>query len=300
MLLRGGIQLEVNVADHESTTLNAEGMLSWQEYRIDRITSLHVVVTAGERERRLALGTEPLRMVSELHFGDEVPPASNVVPDVPERPDNAFDELFGATMYGDIELAAVRNYPDPESAIEHPAPEHTTQSEQRNTSDETSSTYAFNGSRVMVPAQHCPYGHPNPPEATQCWSCKAAIQPGPVASAVRPSLGWLEFNDGKRIPVDRNILIGRNPAIHRLAATELPKLVTVESPNQDISRNHLSVLLDGWRILLDDLNTTNGTTVREPTGAIVKLIPGQPYLAVTGCRVQLGDGVEFWLNGVGA
>ena len=73
----------------------------------------------------------------------------------------------------------------------------------------------------------------------------------------------------------------------------MPRLVTVPSPQHDVSRSHLEVRLEGWHVLLVDLGATNSTTLRRNGQPEVRLRPYEPVLAGTGDVVDLGDGVEL-------
>jgi hypothetical protein len=61
------------------------------------------------------------------------------------------------------------------------------------------------------------------------------------------------------------VLLGRAPKVNaELSAAERPHLVRVTSPQNDISRNHVEIVLEGWHVLIRDLGSTNGTTVALP------------------------------------
>jgi hypothetical protein len=106
------------------------------------------------------------------------------------------------------------------------------------------------------------------------------------------SLHGLEFNDGRRLIVDRTVLIGRNPQVGENAVGPTA-VFTVNSPKRDISRTHLRISTDGERVLLEDLNSTNGTEVARGSGDSFYLEPGQPALLEDGMVVTIGDHVAF-------
>lgn len=109
-----------------------------------------------------------------------------------------------------------------------------------------------------------------------------------------PPVRGLEFSDGRRLIVDRTVLIGRNPRVEDggMAADE-PAVFAVESPKRDISRTHLRISTDGARVLLEDLNSTNGTEVTTEQGSSFLLEPGEPALLEDGMVVNIGDHVAF-------
>ena len=118
-----------------------------------------------------------------------------------------------------------------------------------------------------VHAVRCSAGHLNPPHLERCRSCPSVITEQAPISVPRPVLGALCFSSGDEIALDRSVLIGRSPASDHLVDGERPHIVKVPSPGQDISRNHLEVRIDGWHVLVRDLNSTNGTLVIRPGGS---------------------------------
>ena len=80
--------------------------------------------------------------------------------------------------------------------------------------------------------------------------------------AAVPALS-LSVSTGAEVPLDRPVLIGRAPESARFSAGVQPRLVTVPSPEQDISRTHVEVRAEGSSAVVTDLNSTNGTTVND-------------------------------------
>ena len=79
----------------------------------------------------------------------------------------------------------------------------------------------------------------------------------------------------------------------RVPDRDLPRLVTLPSPQQDISRTHAEVRADGDDVLVTDLHSTNGTVVTRPGEGARPLAPGQATVIARGEVVDLGDGVSF-------
>jgi pSer/pThr/pTyr-binding forkhead associated (FHA) protein len=71
----------------------------------------------------------------------------------------------------------------------------------------------------------------------------------------------------------------------------VPRLVTVPSPQQDVSRTHLEIRRDSTGVLVRDLDSTNGTVIRKPTGDSRDLDPGIGERLEDGDLLDLGDGV---------
>ena len=57
---------------------------------------------------------------------------------------------------------------------------------------------------------------------------------------------------------------------------------------QGLSRTHAAVRLEGWQVLLDDLNSANGTIVQLPGREARRLHPGEPVLLEHGTTIDFG------------
>jgi len=84
------------------------------------------------------------------------------------------------------------------------------------------------------------------------------------------------------------VLVGRAPEARPGIDAQL---VAVPSPQQDISRTHCEIRLDGEDVLVTDLRSTNGTIVSRPGQVPHRLHPGEGTSASAGSRIDLGDGV---------
>ena len=151
-----------------------------------------------------------------------------------------------------------------------------------------------------VQAVFCCAGHPNPPHADRCRSCRGEISDRTVRSIARPSVGRLRFLSGAMVELDRSQLIGRRPAVGAAQPiTEMPGFVTVPDPEQALSRVHAEVRLDGWEVFVVDRGSKNGTFVEIPGHPPTKLRAGEPCLIVVGTRVTLADVCTFVFEGGG-
>ena len=115
------------------------------------------------------------------------------------------------------------------------------------------------------PALLCPSGHVNPPSSAVCRRCGAPLPQDPVHRApagARRAPAVL----GDMITWTATCVMGRNPRTDFTGADgeERPHVVKLPSADGDISRTHLRVSLDGWHVLVTDLNSTNGTLVTMP------------------------------------
>jgi hypothetical protein len=107
------------------------------------------------------------------------------------------------------------------------------------------------------------------------------------------SRGRIVLSTGDEFDLDRPVIIGRRPRASRVSGAEMPHLVTVPSPLQDISRSHVEIRLEGTHVLIEDLNTTNGTTLLRPGDSPLRLHPNEPTLAASGDVIDLGEGITL-------
>lgn len=152
------------------------------------------------------------------------------------------------------------------------------------------------GSQQIL-ARTCVDGHANPPSRETCGSC-AHVLVGDAHLVTRPSLGRFTLSNGQVVELDRPVVLGRRPRTTRAQSNDLPRLVAVPSPEQDISRSHVEIQLEGWHVLVCDLNTTNGTTLLRPGQPPRRLHPGEPAMVVSHDVVDVGDGVTFTFEGL--
>ncbi|MCC2313368.1 FHA domain-containing protein [Cellulomonas xiejunii] len=124
------------------------------------------------------------------------------------------------------------------------------------------------------------------------WSQDAVPGPFPTPEA-EPLPARMVLSTGLVVVLDRAVLLGRAPQVSRVTNRELPRLVTVPSPNQDISRTHAEVRVEGEHVVVTDLDSTNGVHVSRPGEGVRRLHPGEPSVVGTDEVVDLGDGVTF-------
>lgn len=141
----------------------------------------------------------------------------------------------------------------------------------------------------VVEAVLCPHGHPNPPSSDRCRDCGVRVTDPRVRQVAQPALAVLRSSDGAEVLLAQTVLVGRAPAER---PSEKARLLTVPSPSHDISRTHLQVVPDGWRIVVTDLHSTNGTLLHAAGEAGRRLLPpGEPVVVEPGSVLELADGV---------
>ena len=144
--------------------------------------------------------------------------------------------------------------------------------------------------RIVLSAV-CPQGHPNPTNYTVCRVCGAELN-RPAKSVACPPLGRVVISGGESIELNRPLLVGRNPVADDITSVaEVPlRPLTVASPNQLVSRNHILIDLDAWSVLAQDLGNCNGTVLNRQNEAPVRLSSATPVLLRSGDVLDLGDG----------
>jgi hypothetical protein len=177
----------------------------------------------------------------------------------------AYDHLFGDTSYRTVEDAAVRTTDD-EAGASAPGLE-----------DRTVVATDLAALRAQRRARR---GRTEQPPAA------------PVAAY------FVELSTGGRELLDQPLVIGRAPTATALGGGVIPRLVTMTTPNQDLSRTHAQIAVEGGAVVVTDLHSRNGTMVTLPGRAAQKLREGEPTVVIPGTLVDLGDGATLTVREV--
>ncbi|MDT0156122.1 FHA domain-containing protein [Microbacterium sp. ARD32] len=131
-------------------------------------------------------------------------------------------------------------------------------------------------------------------------SPEAPTEALPVIDDIRPPAAGarIRLSTGQVVDLDRAVIIGRKPRSTRASGSTMPHLIAVDSPQSDISRNHLEVRPEGDSVVVVDLHTTNGSTLLRTGSDPVRLHPGEPTLVLGGDVIDVGDGVTVAVEGV--
>lgn len=140
-----------------------------------------------------------------------------------------------------------------------------------------------------VLAVRCPQGHVSNPVLPECRACGSTIPDQKPEEIPRPQLGKITMPNGDSIPLDKTVVLGRAP--HALEGGD-QHLVTVNTTGE-ISRQHALVTIDGWNVVLRDLNTTNGTFLTLPGQPTIQLRSGEDYLVEPGSEIDLADALTL-------
>ena len=220
----------------------------------------------------------------------------------PAQP-SSYDYLFGDTMYRDVAAAAVA--PEAEDgAEEQRAAEAVTESgsgervarsaegEPQASVTAASDTVAagdHDGQTVLTSdiaklraerkAKRAGRAAPSPAEASP------AAPPTPTVVLTLPN--------GSRESLTQPVLVGRAPSVSQVSGGNIPRLVTVGTADQDISRTHARFVLEGGTVVVTDLHSRNGTMIVLPGKEPQKLRAGEPTAVIVGTVVDFGGGVTL-------
>lgn len=216
---------------------------------------------AGLGTDRMAELSPPPAVVSEttlvVETLIEAPPSVPAVAGPPtSEPKAGYDHLFGETVIRSVEEAAVRD-DSAEPAVE----------------DRT---------RVATDLD-----------------ARRALRRAARATATRQPVGprlWVDLSTGGTELLDRTVIVGRAPSATRVTGGDIPKLITMSTPNQDISRTHAQLAVEGGTVVVTDLHSSNGTFVTLPGRAPQKLRGGEPTTVIVGTVIDLGDGATLTLR----
>jgi hypothetical protein len=145
--------------------------------------------------------------------------------------------------------------------------------------------------RAVVTGVYCKNDHFDDPDARFCAVCGISMnqqtlvpRPGP-----RPPLGVLAFDDGSVFQLDSDYVVGRDPALSPTVAAGQARPLCVADDAGIVSRAHAAIQLDGWRVLVTDLDSANGTRIRHRDDeADQPLVPRLPADLLPGSHVDLG------------
>lgn len=140
-------------------------------------------------------------------------------------------------------------------------------------------------------AVRCPVQHLSPPYAVVCRVCGAPLPEQSPLRVKQPVLGRLVLSDGSVVALDKGVVFGRAPHSDAVDPAGRPNLVRLADGL--ISRQHASVAIDGWDVLVRDLGSENGTLVMPPGGEPELIAPLHDHVITPGTVVTFADAVSF-------
>lgn len=289
--LRGEVSARVDTASG-SHEFSGTDVTTWSERFIPGATHVEITVEAVDDEAPLPVQSGVVRaaaITADLNPADDrpstgsltapvdlpTPPTPTTPPAPAPVPDDAmmtpsevtlapsaedFDQLWGSTVHSPASAAETPPAPAPVVAEE---------------GDHDGATISVDELRARRQQASL---------ADETTTAVAAV--APIAT------GRIRVSTGQVVTLDRTVVIGRRPRSTRASGANLPHLIAVDSPQQDISRSHLEIRPEADTVVVIDLHTTNGSTLRRPGADPMRLHPGEPTLVLSGDVVDLGDGVE--------
>ena len=103
-----------------------------------------------------------------------------------------------------------------------------------------------------------------------------------VRGRVREPIPAVALEDGRLVPIDRTLVVGRNPVV---SGGDL----AVRVSGSTVSKMHFSVGVHEGRVWVCDLESTNGTTLESDDGASVRLKPGRKTFAPVPGAIGFGE-----------
>jgi hypothetical protein len=145
---------------------------------------------------------------------------------------------------------------------------------------------------VLVDGVECLAGHFNDPDAGRCATCGATLGrlPGQIVRRPRPALGVLVTDTGSVFALTGGYLIGRAPERDEAVLSGRAKALVLHDVGQSVSRVHAQLDISGWRVLVSDRGSANGTflSLPGPGAAWERLIAGSPAVFPPGARLRIG------------
>jgi hypothetical protein len=150
-------------------------------------------------------------------------------------------------------------------------------------------TYSGDPWAVLVDGVLCAGDHFNDPRARACRLCGIGLEQPPrnVERRPRPPLGVLVFDDGTRVPLDGDYVLGREPVFDSDVIDGRARPLRINDPNGTVSRLHLRISLTGWQAEISDLGSANGSVLQSSDGERT-LAPFQPAIIEPGVRIGIG------------
>ncbi|MDN4596519.1 FHA domain-containing protein [Leifsonia virtsii] len=239
-----------------------------------------------EPEPEPAAEPDPHTRVPEATIADvpETPPAAPAAAPAVAAEPAGYDHLFGATMVRSVEEAAVR----PAEADEEAAPSRI------DLPGFITDSFPSGADRLVGDHDGLTVMSGDLPErpAFEPDASDAGPAPAPQTFAVL-------LSDGRREPLSAPVVVGRAPSVTAVPSLRGARPVTLTSAEDDISRSHVAVAVEGDSVVVTDLHSRNGTMIVLPGKSPQKLRSGEPTTVVLGTVIDLGSGATLTVEAAG-
>lgn len=238
-------------------------------------------------EPQPAAEPDPHTRVPEATIAD-VPEAAVVKPAVAEPAVEAepagYDHLFGATMVRSVEEAAVR----PAEAEDDLAPPRI-------------DLPGFITDSFPSAANRLAGDHDGLTVMSGDLPARPAFadEEADAAPAPAPQVFSVLLSDGRREPLSAPVVVGRAPSVTAVPSLRGARPITLTSAEDDISRSHVAVAVEGDSVVVTDLHSRNGTMIVLPGKSPQKLRSGEPTTVVLGTVIDLGSGATLTVEAAG-
>ena len=239
--------------------------------------------------------------------GPDLPPEPGCTPDLAQTrtddPEDGFDHLFESTIMRSVEDAAIREVVEDAAALDGAA-------EPADPAGAAEPAEPSEPPEPAEPSEPVEQGEPDPArigdhdgrtimsgDLDALREQTPNTDPIPSGASTDPATtARLELSTGDVVVLDRDVVIGRRPEVERVQGGRVPTVVTVPSPQQDVSRTHLRIGRSGEQVLATDLHSMNGTLLVGADGITRNLDGGAPHPLADGDTLDIGDGVTLTLR----
>jgi hypothetical protein len=165
----------------------------------------------------------------------------------------------------------------------------------------TASGWASSAARDRPEAEgvRCDQGHFNHPRAQNCLRCGAPIPASTSrSSGPRPPIGVLLADDGSIWVLDRDCLLGADPASTPQVQSGAAQCITMRAgPNRKMAPVQAEIKTTGWTAHLVDRGAEEGTFVQGPgTQGWAQLAPNEQRELASSSHVSFGGRVLTYLS----
>lgn len=156
----------------------------------------------------------------------------------------------------------------------------------------------FCGQRIVAADMFCAFCGARQPLAQNAPAPPVSVQfanPNRPVRTARLVVDGTTDLEAPVYPIEKvdNLLGRRDPMSNIFPEVDLSKF----DPQTKISRRHARIIHDGADYLIEDLGSSNGTTVLSSASGNLRLRPNQPHRLANGDRIKLGDTtLHFWVG----